>query len=245
MTINNCSQTSQWQQRRKTIFIFNPYKHENITMIFLIVRALRVSNLWCCLVANLKGLAMSKYYPINPAVPEKKPNAPKQCPWTSLNERNNAGGTPEHENSHKGNSSIKMNYLRLPWKAFLDGECKSGLESELMAILPIPASMASLSSLSLCFWSEIAVSATGLWLEEGNDGSKRRGPALIHGCSRHWPAVGRFSGTKSRMGIKKSLKSFASFSLKSYFSMRTLFKGQNRNRRMCLKSPYLLKKSRE
>lgn len=93
MTINNCSQTSQWQQRRKTIFIFNPYKHENITMIFLIVRALRVSNLWCCLVANLKGLAMSKYYPINPAVPEKKPNAPKQCPWTSLNERNNAGGT--------------------------------------------------------------------------------------------------------------------------------------------------------
>lgn len=80
--------------------------------------------------------------------------------------KNNSHGhhraSAEHKRSITGKSFIKMNYLRLPWNAFLDGECMSGLESELMTIFPIPASMASLSSMSLLFSSEVAVLATGL-----------------------------------------------------------------------------------
>ena len=116
--------------------------------------------------------------------------------------------------------------------------------SVLIAMFPIPTSMASLSSSSLLFFSEFTVSSACDCID-GSEGSERRGPELIHGCSRHWAAVGRFSGTKSSMGSRKSAKALASCSLNSYFSLRTLFRGQKRNRRMCLRSPYLLKKSRE
>ena len=58
--------------------------------------------------------------------------------------------------------------------AFLNGL------SVLIAMLPIPTSMASLSSLSVLFFSEFTVLA--VWdCIEGSEGSKRRGPELIHG----------------------------------------------------------------
>lgn len=139
---------------------------------------------------------------------------------------------------------VPGSYLDELLEATLEGLSLTCLESEFMAMFPMPTSIASLSSFSLFFFSEMTLPAS--WFSsEGIDGSKRRGPALIHGWRRHWAAVGRFSGKKSRIEIRKSVMSFASCSLKSYFSSRTLFSGQKRNRRMCLKSPYLLKKSRE
>lgn len=125
--------------------------------------------------------------------------------------------------------------LLLGWGSLKDFEAPS------ITMLPIPTSIASLSSFSIFFLSEIP-STDGVSTEEG---WRSWGPPLIHGWVRHWAAVGRFSGTKSSIGTRKSAMSFASCSLKSYFSMSTLLRGQKRRRRMCLKSPYLLKKSRE
>lgn len=115
--------------------------------------------------------------------------------------------------------------------------------SPLIAIFPTPASMASLSSFSFLSFSDVLSSVCCLLAVA--EGSSSRGPALIHGWLRHWAAVGLFSGTKSSIGMRKSAMSVASCSLKSYFSINTLLRGQKRNRRICLKSPYLLKKSLE
>lgn len=127
-------------------------------------------------------LASNKYNTIQSCSSSNMPS--KQFPRTSLNERNDEEAHSEHRKSQHRKELYQDELLAAALRAFLDGECRSGLESELMAILPIPASMASLSSLSLFFWSEIVVSAVALLLE-GIDGSKRRGPAFIHGCCRH------------------------------------------------------------
>ena len=58
--------------------------------------------------------------------------------------------------------------------AFLDGLYV------LITILPIPTSMASLSSLSVLFFSEFTVLAAWDCIE-GSEDSKRCGPELIHG----------------------------------------------------------------
>lgn len=123
-----------------------------------------------------------------------------------------------------------------PWGSLPDFEAPS------ITMFPIPTSIASLSYLSLFVLSE---TPSADWVSTAEEGWRSWGPAQIHGCIRHWAAVGRFSGTKSSIGTRKSAMSFASWSLKSYFSVSTLLRGQKRRRRMCLKSPYLLKKSRE
>lgn len=141
--------------------------------VFLVVRALRVSNFFKTMhCGSLKGfsqhVAPNKSYPIQTISSGNQPQGlnnmpPKQFPWTSMNERIDEAVCLEHRNSHPGKSFCQLNYyFWLPWKAFFDGECISGLESELMTIFPIPASMASLSSLSFFFWSKVAASTPGL-----------------------------------------------------------------------------------
>ena len=108
-----------------------------------------------------------------------------------------------------------------------------------IAMFPIPISIASLSSFSLilveAFWS-----LGWFWWVDSED-SRILGTELNHGWLRHCAAVGLFSGAKSNKGTRKSAMSLASCSLKSYFSVNTLLRGQKRNWRICLNSPYLLK----
>lgn len=60
---------------------------------------------------------------------------------------------------------------------------------------------------------------------------------LSHGCCKHCPAVGRFSGAKSSRGHKKSANSWASESENLYFSTSSLSNGQNLSLRILFKSP--------
>ncbi len=158
----------------------------------------------------------------------------------------------------KKSKSVKKKTYYMEWrgtKHYLNklviyfGEFSTGWNSltaykaPLMAIFPTPTSIASLSSFSLFFSDSLSSVASSCI--SSMEGLRSRGPPLIHGWLRHWAAVGLFSGAKSSNGRRKSARSFASCSLNSYFSKSTLLRGQKRIRRMCLKSPYLLKKSRE
>ena len=64
---------------------------------------------------------------------------------------------------------------------------------------------------------------------------------LSQGCWRHADAVGRFSGAKSRRGLRNCANSRASGSGNLYFSTRRRSIGQYFSLRILLRSPYLSK----
>lgn len=69
------------------------------------------------------------------------------------------------------------------------------------------------------------------------------GVLFSHGCFKHCSAVGRFSGAKSRIGIKKSANSRASFTDNLNLSESNRFRGVFFILRILFRSPYRSKYS--